>query len=207
MVVVVLVSILAVLAIPNLQTAREDRLAFRTADGFARVIHAANTRAQGRGAAQLVLITTNGTLDRGIVTSFESLDPQGRPVSGCKNNAEWAGVPAGSVQNPIIEAADTNQGANSLQVTAGLESNLAVTFPPAATGSDKAAAVCFTPGGRVYVTLAATAAAAITAMETALPFTGDLVLEVVRKPLGVAPVGLRRRVIMSSSGGTRIHSI
>lgn len=206
MVVVVLISILAVLAIPAMAAAREDRLAFRTATTFAQVIHDAQTQAQGRGAAQLVLVTANGTVDRGQVRSFESVDAANKPVSTCKANSEWAGVPAGSALNVVTNIADNNTGAGTLHVTAGIQTSISATFPPAAPQVDKAVAICFTPGGRVYVTLGPTPAAVLAAMETADAFTGSVTLTVQRKPGGGTAEGLDRLVIMTAGGATRVHS-
>ncbi len=204
MVVVVLISILAVIAIPTMSAAKEDRLAFRTADTFARLLHDSHTRAMGRGAAQLVLVTSNGTTDRGSIITFESLDVAGRPVGACKNNDEWTGAyatPPGNATNPVVAGENLNTGAGSLQVSAGLETTLQVTGVAA-----NVAVICFTPSGRVYVTTGATATAAVNLLPLAQPFAGDIVMSVVRKPGGGAVNGLTRNIIMTASGATRIQS-
>lgn len=205
MVVVVLVSILAALAVPGVTGARDDRLAFKTADTFARIIHGARTRALGNGAAQLVVITTDAATDRGTILTFEALDVRGNAVSTCKNFGQWLGVPAGSVLNPMIAFENTNGvgGAVSTYAQAGIESSLRVNGV-----AQKAAVICFTGGGRVYVTSdpAAVIPAPRDAIAAADPFTGDLIFSVVRKPGAGVAIGLTRQVIMTSGGATRIHS-
>ncbi|MCL2724628.1 MAG: prepilin-type N-terminal cleavage/methylation domain-containing protein [Polyangiaceae bacterium] len=206
MVVVVLIAIVAMLAVPSMAVAREDRLAFREANAFAELIHGARTQAMGRGAAQLVTITTSGTDDRGTVLVYESLDGTGRPQSSCRMQGAWAGVGApfpGAPTNPIRGGENINGAAGSLVVTAGLQTSLNVN---GVTGIN-AAAICFTPGGRTYVTTDASPLAAANALTLAPPFNGDLTFSVTRNPHGSAgPVGLTRDVIMTSAGATRIRS-
>ena len=124
----------------------------------------------------------------------------GQPVSACKNTDEWLGVPAGSALNVLVAGQDTNAGVGSLQVNAGLESTVQVTGV-AATFT----VICFTPGGKVYVTTGPDVPTAIGLLPAANAFTGDVIMEVLRKPGGVQ-VGLRRQIIMTSSGAVRIHS-
>ncbi len=207
MVVVVIVAVLAALAVPGMTGAREDRLAFRTADTFARLIHGARTRALGGGSAQLVLITTDAIADRGTILVYEALDLRGNPVSACKNVGQWlgVGVPGGTVLNPIVAFENTNGiGANNVFRTTGIESTLVVNGV-----AQKSAVICFTPGGRVYVRSDTSITPAISrdALPTVDPFTGDLILSVVRKPNAGPVTGLTRQVIMTASGATRIHSL
>jgi prepilin-type N-terminal cleavage/methylation domain-containing protein len=202
MVVVFLIAILAMLAVPNMLVAREDRLAFRSADQMARVIHEGRTRAMARGAAQLVVLSGNGAVDRGTAIVFESVDATNHPVSSCKLANEWAGVPAGSATNVIIAGNNLNGPAGSLQVLAGLET--AITVGGVAT---PVVVVCFTPGGRVYVVPGGDAATALGSLPTAAPFTSSINLAVARKPGGGATNGLTRNVIMTAAGGTRIRSL
>jgi type IV fimbrial biogenesis protein FimT len=201
MVVVILIAILAMMAVPNMLVAREDRLAFRSADQMARVIHEGRTRAMARGAAQLVAITGSGTTDRGTALVFESVDATKHPVSSCKLTSEWGGVPAGSATNLLVAGNNLNGALGTLQVTAGLET--AISVDGAAT---PAVVVCFTPGGRVYVVAAADIATAVSGLPAAAPFTGVLNLAVARKPGGGTANGLTRNVIMTAAGGTRIRS-
>lgn len=201
MVVVIIVAMLAVMAVPNMAVAREDRLAFREADTFAKVIHVARTRAMARGAAQLVSITSDGTTDRGSILAYEGLNAEGRPQSPCKIPGSWSQVPGGGGLNPLTAGENLNTAANSMQVKAGLETVLTVNGQ-----TEKAVAICFTPGGRVYVAPGATVAAAVGDLPTTQPFAGDLNLAFQRKPGGVGPVGLVRNVIMTPTGATRIRS-
>lgn len=201
MVVVVVIAILAVIALPSMAVAREDRLAFREAETFAHIIHNARTRAMARGAAQLVTITTNGTSDRGQILTYETLDASGRPQSPCKLPSQWSDVPGGGARNPLLAGENMNGDANSLQVIAGLQSKLQI-----GGAALQAAVICFTPGGRVYVTSGDTVAAAVAALPLAQPFTSDLSFTVMRMPGGGAAVGVQRRIIVTAAGGTRLTS-
>ncbi len=207
MVVVVLIAILAVMAVPSMMVAREDRLAFRSADSIARVIHEARTRAMARGAAELVLITSDGTVDRGSVVVFESIAATTLlPVSSCKISSEWAGVPAGSTTNPIIKGYEMNGSAGSLQTTTGLQTALTLNKSGVAS-TPKVIVLCFTPGGRLYVAGGTNIAAPIAALPLELPFAGEIIVGVERRPGGSATaVGLTRNVIINSAGGTRLKS-
>jgi Tfp pilus assembly protein FimT len=207
MVVVFLIAILAMMAVPNMLVAREDRLAFRSADQMARVIHEGRTRAMARGAAQLVVLSGNGTVDRGTALVFESVDATAHPVSSCKIANEWAGVPAGSATNLVIAGNNLNGPAGSIQVIAGLETAITVDMAVAAGAvAAPVVVICFTPGGRVYVVPGPDIATALVGLPTATPFTGYLNLAVARKPGGGAANGLTRNVIMTAAGGTRIRS-
>jgi hypothetical protein len=183
-------------------TAREDRLAFRSADQIARVIHEGRTRAMARGAAQLVVLSGNGTVDRGTALAFESVDATNHPVSSCKIQNEWAGVPAGTATNPLIGGQNLNGPLNSMQVTAGLQTAISVSGVAAPF-----VVVCFTPGGRVYVVPGPDVATALAGLPVAAPFTGDLNLAVARMPGGGPAEGLTRNVVMTAAGGTRIRSL
>lgn len=202
MVVVVLISILAVIAVPTMAVARQDRLAFREADTFAQLIHGARLAAMARGAAQFVLLTSNGTTDRGKLLVFESVDASGNPQSPCKLSGQWAGLPGGSTTNPIVAGENLNGGAGSMQEVAGLQTTLTI----GAGSAVNTVGICFTPSGRTYVASGSTLAAVLTAIQSARPFTSELVVAVQRKPGGGAAVGLTRNVIMTSNGATRILS-
>jgi prepilin-type N-terminal cleavage/methylation domain-containing protein len=209
MVVVILIAILAMMAVPNMLVAREDRLAFRSADQMARVIHEGRTRAMARGAAQLVAITADGTADRGTALVYESVDATNHPVSSCKISGEWAGVlttPPGAT-TVLVAGNNLNGPTGSLQVSAGLETAITVDMGAGSSGY-VAVVICFTPGGRVYVVPAADITTALTSLPSAAPFTGTLNLAVARKPNGAASAsGLTRNVIMTAAGGTRIRSL
>ena len=204
MVVIILISMLALLAVPSMATAREDRLAFRSADQLARVVHEARTRAMARGAAQLVVLTTNGTSDRGTAIAYETLDATLHPISSCKTPGQWAGaILGGSATNPVVAGHNLNGTAASLQAQTGLETAMTVSGVAALV-----TVMCFTPGGRVYAvpSAAGPTSAAVNALPVAQPFTGEVVLAVMRKRGGGTAQGLTRNVIISASGATRIRS-
>lgn len=202
MVVVILIAILAVIAVPTMAVARLDRMAFREADTFARLIHGARLNAMARGSAQFVLITSDGATDRGTLRVFETLDATGHPQSPCKLTGQWGGLPAGSATNPIVAGENLNGAADSTYAVAGIETSLSVGGGSAV----KAVGICFTPGGRTYVASGADLATVLAAIPTTLPFNSDLSIGVMRKPGGGTAVGVTRTVIMTATGATRIRS-
>ncbi len=229
MVVVMLVAILAVIAAPSMGTARNDRLAFDYARQTSELFHNARARAAGRGAAHLVVYTTDTSYggDRGSVYVFEALDaappPAGpNPSTSCRVPAQWGGVVAytpGSaplLRARLIDFLDVNRSeANSTQVLEDIRmvahlTDVATAPPPGphAPGTEilKAIAVCTTPNGSTFVGTGATPAGAIGAMVDANDtFKGTFEIDVMRRR-GGNPVGLIRRVILSGAAAPRIKS-
>lgn len=205
MVVVVLVAVLAMIAAPAMSAAREDRLAFESANSIGRVFHEARTRAMARGAAHLVAASSNGTTDRGTFVVFEALDGAGHPVSSCRDVDEWADVPAGGgATNVKVDGVSLNGSASSLQVEAGLLTAIAD------DGGTKIAfgVLCFTPSGAAYAASGDSFKTAVAALSTQQPFVGHIIVSVSRKPAGATTtIGMVRNVIVTSSGSTRIRSI
>src|SRR5262245_4938637 len=94
MVVIMLVAILAMIAAPSMAVARNDQTAFNYARQASELIHNARARSMGRGAAHVVLFTTDANFggDRGGIYVFEALDgtapPTGPNPSGlCRSTA------------------------------------------------------------------------------------------------------------------------
>ncbi len=209
MVVIMLVAILAVIAAPAMRTARDDRLAFDYARQYSAVIHRASVRATARGSAHLVLIEAGGT--RGKVRLFEAVDatppPSGpKQVSSCKGPLQWNGVPgwdppaAPPPLSPVIDGLTLD--------TAGVNVDMNVGSILRVGGADtNAVALCYTPGGNVYMGAGGGAAAAIAAMLLAPPFTGTVEVRINRRDAANNPRGLTRRVIVGGAAAPRIQSL
>jgi prepilin-type N-terminal cleavage/methylation domain-containing protein len=212
MIVVVLISIVALLAIPKMAGARDDRLVFDSARRIAGLIHHARTRAIGRGAAHMVVLQA-GTNSAGQVLLFEALDgiagptpPGPNPVSSCKR-ANWAAdisawTPGtyNQINAGFIEAVDLNTP--GVATTIGLGATYK--FNNAAAGP--VTVYCVTPYGPTFAATGSNINNAVQNMVAAQPFTGALEVAVQRGVLLGTPVGLKRRVIVASDAAPRIQS-
>ena len=215
MVVVILISILAVLAVPQMREARDDRLAFDYARRIEQLIHRARPRAASRGAAHLVLATPGG--GRGQIFLFEALDntppPAGpNPVSSCKTADQWVDAlnfqPGITVSNKVrlVEAVELNVAAG-INVDADIKALFSIAG--GAPGSTTAIAMCVTPSGTTYVGAGSTAVDAITSntgmVKAVIPFASFFEVAVSRNR-GAATVGLTRRVVVAGTAAPRIRS-
>lgn len=205
MVVVILIGLLSALAVPGFRRARDDRAAFNYAREIQSLLHRARVRAAARGGAQLVVLD-GGSGGRGRFILFEALDGTAAPgpsprSGGCRTPNQWgdvAGWTAGTAPTSLvagIEGVDMN--GTGIQADANIRAELKL-----ANVTTPAIAYCVTPGGTTYVGSGASAAAAITAMQTATPF-GTTVEAIVTRNGGL---GLRRRVIAAGSAAPRIQS-
>jgi type II secretory pathway pseudopilin PulG len=210
MVVVVLIGILAMIAVPAMRVARDDRQVFDYARRIEQLATRARARAAGRGAAHLLVAGPSGT--RGKVFLFEALDgplpnPTGNPMSSCKG-AQFtdAGTYVLGTVSPnvrLIDGLDLD-APSGVNVDADIRARYALgTGLP---GSSGAIAMCITPGGTTFVGADATIPLAITAMQgQPAPFSSFFEIRVTRNS-GGAPVGLQRRVIIAGSAAARIKS-
>lgn len=197
MVVIILVSILAVIAVPSLGPAREERLTFELADSFGRLVKTARTRAMARGAAHLVAISAAGATDRGTFLMFESRDATGRPLASCRAPGAWT-VPAGSVVSPLVDG--LRLSGTDMKAQMGLETSVSVDGATAA-----AAVLCFTPGGRIYLATGTTPQAAADTLPVASPTSSTLAVQFARMQGGSA-VGIRRTILVPPSGAPRLRA-
>ncbi|MDB4940484.1 MAG: hypothetical protein JWP97_18 [Labilithrix sp.] len=208
MVVVVLISILAVLAVPSMSTARDDRLAFDYARRIEQLIARGRARAAGRGAAHLFVAAPSGV--RGKFQLFEALDgtPAAsagpNPVSSCKRPNEWTDaasfVPGNvSATASIIDGFDLDSA--GVNTNADIRTQLFVDDAP-----QQAVVMCVSPNGATYVGTGANVAAAITNMQAqVLPFNRFMEVRVTRNRGGLQ-AGLRRRVLVAGTAAPRIKS-
>ena len=113
MVVIIMISLLAIMAVPAMKTARDDRMAFDYARQFQAIVHRGEIRAQARGAAHLVIIDRTAAT-RGRATLVEAVDATlavdggPKPVSSCRGQRDatgtfinhWAGAEAWTPGGP-----------------------------------------------------------------------------------------------------------
>ena len=213
-----MISLLAIMAVPAMKTARDDRMVFDYARQIQALIHRAEVRSMARGAAHLVVIDTGGG-SRGTAALFEAVDftvaPNGpKPVSSCRGQRDnngafinhWteaqAWVPGGAVpvRSPLIDAVNMNGPG----VETGM--NLFAVLSEQTAGTVPTIVLCYTPGGNVYMGTGGNPTSAITAMRTAAPYTQSLQIELARHDAGGTVLGLRRRVILAGGAAPRIVS-
>jgi len=93
MVVVMLISLIALLAVPSFVEARNDRAAFDYARQYQQILVQGRSRAAGTGSAHLAILT-GGTGGRGVIRLYSALDgaapPSGpNPVASCRGLGQW----------------------------------------------------------------------------------------------------------------------
>jgi prepilin-type N-terminal cleavage/methylation domain-containing protein len=189
MVVVIIISVFAAMALPSMLQGRHERRAFGAAADISAIIREARTRAIGRGAAQLVTLKFgNGGVTRGTFAHFENADPGTREpqADGCKL-AEWntAAASSGSVR---ISAFSLDGG---VDVNAQLETSQLI-------GGAKSIAdlhLCFAPSGRVYA-----ANGSLAALRSSNGMPEPITIQIERTGGG----GMLRSVVVLPSGATRI---
>jgi len=202
---------MAMLAMPQMGAAKVERHAYDDAASVMELVRQARTRAMGRGAATMVTFSTNNT--RGNFRMYEAVDPNpnggnlasGRmPRSTCMNPtaSSWAD---GDVRNAFIDGVTFDGNYET-------DHNIAVrivTFDNTGTQTEVPfVALCFNPAGRAYIF---TGNGAPT-FSPAAPFLGTIAVDVARlfpATSGITPTnveGLVRRIIVPSSGNTRLVS-
>lgn len=211
MVVVILISVLAMLAMPAMTMARDDRMAFDYARRIADIVHRARTRAIGRGAAHMVVVQAGG--GAGQVLLFEALDgvsgpgtPGPNPVSSCKA-ANWAPDIAAWVPGTIngmnarfVEGVDLN--GTGIEAKVGLGATTKLAGAPAAAVT----VYCVTPYGTSFAATNSSIATAVADMIASQRFTDVLEVTVQKGVMLGAPTGLARRVVVAGDAAPRIQS-
>ena len=218
MVVIILIAILAVMAVPAMSTARDDRMAFDYARQFQAIIHRAEIRAMSRGAAHLVLLDTSSG-SRGTAFLFEAVDAtpalQGgpKPMTSCKGQRDvsanfinhwaeaqtWAPGQANPAISPIVDGVNMNGP--------GIETRMNLFAVIEEQGiATPTLAVCYTPGGNVFVGLGSSSTLAVNAMRTAAPYNKFFEVKIARHDTGNAVLGLTRRVIVAGGAAPRLVS-
>ncbi len=217
-----LISLIALLAVPSFVEARNDRAAFDYARQYQQILVQGRSRAAGTGSAHLAILT-GGTGGRGVIRLYSALDgsapPSGpNPVASCKvdptqwNTAipELAGAYAKNAlmadnRSRFIDHVDLNLG--GINVDMDVRTTLVIGNGPVGSAmlGTPAIAICITPAGVTYVGSGANAAAAVAAMRGATPFNGIAEAQI-RRNKGGAGVGLRRRVVIAGGGAPRLRS-
>ena len=214
-----MISLLAIMAVPAMRTARDDRMAFDYARQFQAIIHRAEIRAMSRGAAHLVLLDRSGAT-RGRATLFEAVDATPvitggpKPVSSCRGQRDatngtfvnhWIGAegwtPGGA--SPALSPLVDNTNVDGPGVEAKM--NLFITLSEQGTVVP-VIAICYTPGGNVYVGTGSSPTAAVAAMRTARPYNSYFEVEVARHDASNNVLGLRRRIFVAGGAAPRIVS-
>jgi type II secretory pathway pseudopilin PulG len=209
MVVVIIVAILAALAIPTMIKARDDRLAYNDAASVMQMFRQARLRAVGRGAAVAVQLTAAAGTDRGTFMMYEAVTDnpvttggtpgatgsEAYPFSSC-TNADWTGTLTTTSFRKTIEGLNLNGvREQDIQLQSSITAHYIDSGGTDTTTTTSVAWLCFTPTGRVYVSVGA-----------ANPTFGgtttfvDLVVQVAR------PVGIKRNVLVPPTGMARLYS-
>jgi prepilin-type N-terminal cleavage/methylation domain-containing protein len=210
-IVVTIIGIFAVLAVPQLGDGRYDRMAYDDAASIQELVRTARTRAMGRGAA--VMVTFSTANNNGKFRMYEAVDPNANggaaadartPRSTCMNPTADAWKD-GDTHNTFIDGVDLN-GASQTDAN---EKSRIVTF--AADGTEtviSSVSICFNPAGRAYIYVGGSSPT----FSPAAPFLGAIAVDVVRLLPGTTTIdpanqkGLARRVLVPSSGNTRLVS-
>jgi prepilin-type N-terminal cleavage/methylation domain-containing protein len=226
MVVVLLISILAVMAIPQMTYANVDRRSYDDAILVAELFREARTRAMGRGSAEMISMTsTGGGVDRGTFMLWEAQSlvapstnlgsgppagilPIGSPMTTCGWPTVWPapGSPCG-----VAVAGATATCIDGVNLNGKIEAydGIQTTINGATTGGIAAiqnqASLCFTPLGRAYYV----PGAGIPAFISGTPMIGELQISLQHTYPGDGSgffAGITRTILIPNSGSTRIIS-
>jgi prepilin-type N-terminal cleavage/methylation domain-containing protein len=214
LVVIVIIGILSALAIPTMSTSKYDRDTYNDAGAIMQLFREARTRAVARGAAEMIVMTANGSTDRGSFYLWESVavDPQGTganrlPVPYCGLPTLWTPLsPNNPTANPLlvlIDGVNLNEGASSVEATQDIETGISYFQNPTAFAATplNGAFICYSPLGRSYIVTGT----ALTTFDGVLPSVGVIELDVSRHTAGVA-VGTTRSVLLPPNGMARLFS-
>ncbi len=161
MVVVIVVSLLAALAVPAMIRARDDRHTYDNAMHVAQLIRGARLRAIGRGTAVAVHLQANNAAERGKYLVYEAVtwNTQGAigsptewrsPIASCLA-PNWAAAPA-TGNALLLDGASFN---GNLDAQIDFQSTMALNTTGAAAASTDLW-LCFTPAGRAFAVNGAT---------------------------------------------------
>jgi prepilin-type N-terminal cleavage/methylation domain-containing protein len=184
MTVVIIISIVAVAAVPSMLESQRERRGFQGAADIAALFREARSRASGRGVAVQVAFTVVSGAADGVMREApaRTVTASGQTIGGLGSctGTNWATA-------PIVGTVSVNGGIYAQDQTV-------VTMSTSA-GAVQTATICFTPGGRAIVDAA-------NAGGTAVANTGVVTLNV-RRSTG----GISRNVILPVTGAPRIISI
>lgn len=204
MVVVIIIGIMAALAVPSMRLTTFDRHAYDDAGAIMQLFRSARTRAIARGGAELITMTSDTTADRGTFQMWEAVTANApvagltkgnnaTPVSSCKSPTNWSSLVSTNTSVLFIDGVNLN---GAPEADADIETTLNF-YGPTATTSPKAAYVCYTPLGHLFVNTAAV-------FDTLLPNLNPF--EVVVQRLGVGGSATKRSVLVPPNGMARVFS-
>jgi prepilin-type N-terminal cleavage/methylation domain-containing protein len=155
---IIIIGLLAVMAIPSMSLATFDRDTYNDAGAIMQVFRAARTRAIARGGAVVVQMITNGAATRGGFFTYEAVAPNPNggvvgqtPIASCKYPTTW---PVGSMTP--IDGFTVNTSANSADTLAGIMAQPYIYTASVTTKTSFVEGyVCYTPLGRMYVSIGA----------------------------------------------------
>jgi prepilin-type N-terminal cleavage/methylation domain-containing protein len=215
MVVVILVGILAVMAIPQMTYASVERRAYADTITVGELFREARTRAMGRGAAEMVMMTATGAgVDRGTFLLWEGqvlngggMLPSGSPMTTCGWPTIWppAGTPCGStVGGQTATCIDGMNLNGSIEAIDGIQTTITGPLAGGGTAAVNSSAICFTPLGRAYYSAGPTPA-----FVSGSPMIGELQIMLQHTYPGDSSgafAGITRTIVIPNSGATRIIS-
>ncbi len=217
MVVVIVVSVLAALAIPSMIRARDDRHAYNNSMQVAQILRGARLRAIGRGGAVAVMMTASGAADRGTFRVFEAVTANATTNGSAPTSDTTNRTPIASCLTPSWDPASPPPTSNALpldaldynlnlDVTLDFQSSIDVAYVdrtgnPAGGSGVSIAWVCFTPAGRTYVSTGS----AIPAFAVGNTFI-DVDVCMRRGGGCTSGIGLKRHVLVPPAGVARLYS-
>jgi hypothetical protein len=190
-----------------------DRRVFTDAATIGEIVREARTRAVGRGAAQLLAMTTNSALNAATFILYESVtaNPNGVgganvPVSTCDSPTVWPGASGTATANLVDEYQFT--GGQTLEgeghIVARIMDASGTVIPDGTT-----AYLCFTPNGRVRYQVSIPNASGFNAIANTTGSTaataGAVTVQMSRGDFSGSSE-LLRTVWIPPSGATRITS-
>jgi prepilin-type N-terminal cleavage/methylation domain-containing protein len=219
MVVVLLVSLLAVMAIPQMTYANAEKRSYNDAITVSELFREARTRAMGRGSAELVQMTSNGAGDRGTFVLWEGQSiappgpppggilPIGSPMSTCGWPTIWppVGTPCNGAAGQTATCIDGVNLNGLIEATDGITSTITGPNVGGAAVLLTSASICFTPLGRTYWS----SLGGVPAFVAGSPMIGELQIALKHTYPGDssgATVGITRTIVVPNSGATRIIS-
>jgi prepilin-type N-terminal cleavage/methylation domain-containing protein len=209
MVVVILISIFASLAIPGLVRSTQDRRAYEKATEIAQLMQEARGRALATGSAQMIAMNANGTAPRGQFLLFQAVYNK-QPSASCLTANQWGGKaetnPVRDVQALAVAIAPPVAGPGAIPVGGtnvqyAADSDLLASFYVAGAAAGPFTYLCFSPGGRIFYFDSQASAS----NGSGVPLAGAFEVRIVRAPNGV-PEGLTRSVLIDGTDTARVKS-
>jgi prepilin-type N-terminal cleavage/methylation domain-containing protein len=211
MVTVILISILALAAIPAMQKASADRQAFSFATTTAAIVRDARTRALAHGTPVIVMLCSgancaptsipndNGSIavfDPGFQTAATAQCPPTIVQARC--DQKWIMQTAAGAPDEIPISLPVDSLSLNGPGLVGTADGLKTTLSDETLAVRNVAYICFSPGGLAYLA-ADTMPNTKPNFANVLPMTGDITFSIVRNS-----GGLTRTVVIPGNGAARV---